>query len=102
MVTTRTGLSGGRAFSLFSPGGRGLQKFHKPAAEGGVPHGPLLACVDKLGSRIGKLGAECGDDQLVMGDDRLAICGRFERRVGLDGCAADIRLVTTRRRCSLN
>jgi hypothetical protein len=62
-----------------------LQKFHKPAAEGGVPRGPLLACVDKLGSHIGKLGAECGDDQLVMIDDRLAIRGRFERRVGLDG-----------------
>ena len=71
--------------SLFRSGGRDLQKFHKPAAEGGVPRGPLLACVDKLGSHIGKLGAECGDDQLVMIDDRLAICGRFERRIGLDG-----------------
>ena len=65
--------------------GRGLQKFHKPAAEGGVPRGPLLACVDKLGSHIGKLGLECGDDQLVMIDDRLAIRGRFERRLGLEG-----------------
>ena len=75
--------------SNWSPCGRGLQKFHKPAAEGGVPRGPLLACVDKLGSHIGKLGSECGDDQLVMIDDRLAIRGRLERRVGLDGMCGE-------------
>ena len=62
-----------------------LAEVHKPAAEGGVPSGPLLARVGKLGSHIGKLGSERGDDQLVMIDDRLTICGRFERRVGLDG-----------------
>ena len=59
-----------------------LAEFHKPAAEG---NGPLLARVGKLGSHIGELGSERGDYQLVMIDDRLLICGRFERRVGLDG-----------------
>jgi hypothetical protein len=62
-----------------------LAEFRKPAAEGGMPSGALLARVGKLGSHIGKLGSERGDDQLVMIDDRLAICVRFERRIGLDG-----------------
>jgi hypothetical protein len=60
-------------------------EFRKPAAESDMPSGALLARVGKLGSHIGKLGSERGDDQLVMIDDRLAICGRFERRLGLDG-----------------
>ena len=52
-----------QVFLLLRSGGRGLQKFHKPAAEGGVPRSPLLACVDKLSSQVGKLGAQVGNDQ---------------------------------------
>ena len=70
---------------LALPGRCWLAEFHKPAAEPGVPRGPLHARIGKLGTHIGKLGSERGDYQLVMIDDRLAICGRFERRIGLDG-----------------
>ena len=83
-VTTPTAIVWSGLF--VAPLGRSrLAEFRKPAAEGGMPSGALLARVGKLGSHIGKLGSERGDDQLVMIDDRLAICVRFERRIGLDG-----------------
>ena len=68
-----------------------LAEFRKPAAEGVMPSGALLARVGKLGSHIGKLGSERGDYQLVMIDDRLAICGRSGVALVLMECAADIR-----------
>ena len=57
VVTTRTAIVWSGLFVALLGRSR-LANFHKPAAEGSVPHGPLLARAGKLGAQIGKLGLE--------------------------------------------
>ena len=83
VVTTQ--LLFGQVFSLLRSGGRGLQSFVSLLPKAACQVARIVCGVGKLGSHIGKLGSERGDDQLVMIDDCLAICGRFERRLGLEG-----------------